>query len=36
MPTYFPVNHRDPLAFRPKSYVPPIPASPTNGLKLTY
>ena len=35
-PTYFPVNHRDPLAFRPKPTVPPIPQSPTNGLKLTY
>jgi isoquinoline 1-oxidoreductase beta subunit len=34
-PEYFPVNHRDELAFRPKSYVPPVPASPTNGLKLT-
>lgn len=36
VPRYFPINHRDPLAFRPKSYVPPIPPSPTNGLKLTY
>jgi isoquinoline 1-oxidoreductase beta subunit len=36
VPTYFPINHRDPLAFRPKSYVPPVPQSPTNGLKLTY
>jgi isoquinoline 1-oxidoreductase beta subunit len=35
-PAYFPVNHRDPLQFRVKSYVPPIPQSPTNGLKLTY
>ena len=35
MPTYFPINHRDPLAFTPKPFVPPIPASPTNGLKLT-
>ena len=36
MPTYFPINHRDPLAFTPKPFVPPIPHSPTNGLKLTY
>ena len=36
MPTYFPVNHRDPLEFRPKPVVPPVPQSPTNGLKLTY
>ncbi len=36
VPTYFPINHRDPLAFRPKPFVPPIPQSPTNGLKLTY
>ena len=36
VPTYFPINHNDPLAFKPKPYVPPIPQSPTNGLKLTY
>ncbi len=36
MPTYFPINHRDPLAFQPKPVVPPVPQSPTNGLKLTY
>ena len=36
MPTYFPVNHRDPLAFKVKPFVPPIPPSPVNGLKLTY
>jgi isoquinoline 1-oxidoreductase beta subunit len=36
VPTYFPVNHRDPLEFTPKPVVPPIPQSPTNGLKLTY
>jgi isoquinoline 1-oxidoreductase beta subunit len=36
MPQYFPVNHLDPLAFAPKPFVPPIPNSPTNGLKLTY
>ena len=36
MPAYFPINHLDPLAFTPKPFVPPIPASPTNGLKLTF
>ena len=36
VPTYFPINHRDPLAFTPKPFVPPIPQSPTNGLRLTY
>lgn len=32
MPTEFPINFRDPLHFEPKSFVPPVPASPTNGL----
>jgi isoquinoline 1-oxidoreductase beta subunit len=36
VPAYFPINHRDPLEFKPKPVVPPIPQSPTNGLKLTY
>jgi isoquinoline 1-oxidoreductase beta subunit len=36
VPTHFPINHREPLAFRPKPRVPPVPPSPTNGLKLTY
>lgn len=36
VPTYFPINHKDPLAFKVKSYVPPIPPSPVNGLKKTY
>ena len=36
VPTHFPINHRAPLAFTPKPTVPPIPQSPTNGLKLTY
>lgn len=35
-PSYFPVNHRDPLEFRPKPYEPPIPPSPVNGLKKTF
>ncbi len=34
-PTMFPVNHGE-ISFKPKSFVPPVPASPTNGLKLTY
>lgn len=36
VPAYFPVNHRDPLRFRPKPTVPPIPQSPTNGLKKAW
>ena len=36
MPTSFPVNHHDPLAFTPKPTVPPIPQSPTDGLDHTY
>lgn len=32
-PTEFPINHNGPLAFRPKPTVPPIPQSPTNGLR---
>jgi isoquinoline 1-oxidoreductase beta subunit len=36
MPTYFPINHKEPLAFKPKPVVPPIPQSPVNGLKRTY
>ena len=36
VPTYFPINHKDPLRFKVKSYVPPIPPSPVNGLKKTY
>ncbi|MFF8632756.1 molybdopterin cofactor-binding domain-containing protein [Streptomyces pilosus] len=31
MPTSFPINH-DTLSFTPKPTVPPIPASPTDGL----
>jgi isoquinoline 1-oxidoreductase beta subunit len=36
VPTYFPINHRDPLQFKVKPFVPPIPPSPVNGLKRTY
>ncbi len=32
VPRQFPVNHDDPLPFRPFPTVPPIPASPSNGL----
>lgn len=33
MPTSFPINHGT-LSFTPKPTIPPIPASPTNGLEL--
>jgi isoquinoline 1-oxidoreductase beta subunit len=36
LPTYFPINHKDPLHFKVKPYVPPIPPSPVNGLKKTW
>ncbi|MGA8257441.1 MAG: molybdopterin cofactor-binding domain-containing protein [Nocardioides sp.] len=32
MPTYFPINHNR-ISFKPKSFDPPVPPSPTNGLK---
>jgi isoquinoline 1-oxidoreductase beta subunit len=32
MPTRFPINH-DTISFKPKTFIPPIPPSPTNGLK---
>ena len=35
VPTRFPINH-DTISFRPKSFIPPVPKSPTNGLKFTY
>ncbi|MFE0733747.1 molybdopterin cofactor-binding domain-containing protein [Streptomyces sp. NPDC058855] len=31
MPTVFPVNHHEPLAFTPLPTVPPVPASPADG-----
>ena len=34
MPSFFPINHGE-ISFKPKSFVPPVPPSPTNGLKLT-
>ena len=36
VPTKFPINHDDPLAFEVKSFVPPVPASPTDGLNYVY
>ncbi|MCF2530494.1 molybdopterin cofactor-binding domain-containing protein [Yinghuangia soli] len=36
MPTTFPINHDAPLAFEPKPTVPPVPASPTDGLDRAY
>jgi len=35
VPTRFPVNHGT-ISFVPKTYVPPIPPSPTDGLSFTY
>jgi isoquinoline 1-oxidoreductase beta subunit len=35
VPTRFPINH-DTLSFEVKSFVPPVPASPTDGLDFTY
>lgn len=35
MPTSFPINHGQ-LSFEPKSFTPPVPQSPTDGLELTY
>ena len=32
-PSYFPVNHFDPLPFDPFPTVPPVPQSPRDGLK---
>ena len=36
VPTSFPINHNDALAFTPKPFVPPVPLSPTDGLQFTY
>jgi isoquinoline 1-oxidoreductase beta subunit len=33
LPTSFPINHDKPLDFTPFATVPPIPQSPTDGLK---
>ncbi|HEX4008653.1 MAG TPA: molybdopterin cofactor-binding domain-containing protein [Solirubrobacteraceae bacterium] len=34
IPTSFPINHLAPLGFTPYPFVPPLPESPTDGLKL--
>jgi isoquinoline 1-oxidoreductase beta subunit len=36
VPTYFPLDHKDPLPFTPYPTSPPIPPSPTNGLQTTF
>jgi isoquinoline 1-oxidoreductase beta subunit len=36
MPTKFPINHDDPLGFKPYPTTPSIPESPTDGLHKTY
>lgn len=35
VPKRFPINHGT-VSFKPKSFVPPVPQSPRNGLKKTY
>ncbi|GAA1906383.1 molybdopterin cofactor-binding domain-containing protein [Lapillicoccus jejuensis] len=35
VPTRFPVNHGT-LSFTPKTFVPPVPPAPTDGLSYTY
>lgn len=36
MPTEFPINFREPLHFEPKSFIPSVPESPTDGLAYTF
>ncbi|MFJ8079063.1 molybdopterin cofactor-binding domain-containing protein [Streptomyces sp. NPDC096205] len=36
MPRTFPINHSEPLGFEPKPTVPPIPASPADGLDRAF
>ena len=36
VPTTFPINHSEPLGFEPLPTVPPVPASPTDGLSRVY
>jgi|SRR5579884_1913070 len=36
LPTSFPINHDRPLGFTPYPTVPPVPQSPTNGLKEAF
>ena len=35
VPTKFPINHDDPIDFEIKTFVPPVPESPTDGLDFT-
>lgn len=36
VPNFFPINHHTPLHFEPYPTVPPLPPSPTDGLKYAY
>lgn len=36
MPTEFPINHSEPLAFEPKPFTPSVVQSPTDGLDHTF
>ncbi|MCW2807293.1 MAG: xanthine dehydrogenase family protein molybdopterin-binding subunit [Marmoricola sp.] len=36
VPTRFPINHDSPITFDIKSFVPPVPQSPVDGLNHTY
>lgn len=36
MPTEFPINFADPLHFEPKSFIPSVPESPSDGLDHTF
>ena len=36
VPTKFPINHDKPIPFEVKTFVPPVPASPTDGLDHTF
>ena len=36
VPTYFPLDHKEPLPFEPYPTIPPVPPSPTDGLDKTY
>ncbi|WP_285592511.1 molybdopterin cofactor-binding domain-containing protein [Actinomycetospora sp. NBRC 106378] len=35
-PSYFPLDHKDPLPFTPYPTSPPVPPSPVNGLETTF
>ena len=36
LPTKFPINHDDPIPFEVKTFVPPVPQSPTDGRSHTF